>query len=178
MNKLIGLVLAVQVVLVLQGCVEEAPQEASFVRSKKESQKEMMVQRNQYIVEDEQYEINELIKRYDWEMTNSGTGLRYMIYKQGNGRRAKVGDDVKVKIEVRLINGQKVDIDNDLLSFTLHRSENINGLEEGILKMKEGDKAKLIIPSYLGYGLLGRDEKVPMRSTLVFDVELINVAGR
>ena len=41
--------------------------------------------------------------------------------------------------------------------------------------MKVGDKAKFIIPSHLAFGLLGDENKIPKRATLVYDVELIDV---
>lgn len=168
------LILVMSVVLIA-GCTDSQPQKATIVKTKKESVKDLLLQENQYIVEDEHLQIDELIARYDWDVKRSGTGLRYIIYKNGKGKMAEVGKTVIVQIDVRLINGQTIDIDNNTLQFKIHRSENINGLEEGVLKMREGDRAKLVIPSYLAYGLSGYNDKIPMRSTLVLDAELISV---
>jgi FKBP-type peptidyl-prolyl cis-trans isomerase len=41
--------------------------------------------------------------------------------------------------------------------------------------MKEGEKAIFIIPSHLAFGLLGDENKIPKRATLVYDVELVQV---
>jgi len=52
----------------------------------------------------------------------------------------------------------------------------ISGLEEGILYLSEGDKAKIIIPSHLGYGLLGDlDKNIPPKATLIYDIELKSI---
>ncbi|PLX11282.1 MAG: hypothetical protein C0594_03890 [Marinilabiliales bacterium] len=57
----------------------------------------------------------------------------------------------------------------------MSKSNVISGLEEGISMMREGEKARFIIPPYLAWGLLGDEDKVPMRSIVVYDVELISV---
>ena len=51
----------------------------------------------------------------------------------------------------------------------------ISGWNEGLLLLNEGSKAKLIIPSNLGYGEQGAGEDIPPYSTLIFDVELVKV---
>lgn len=173
MNRL--LTLMVVSAILTAGCTDTQPQQATIIKTKKESVKDLLLQENQYIIEDEHLQIDELIARYDWDTKRSGTGLRYMIYKNGKGKQAEIGKTVTVQIEIRLINGQAIDIENNEIEFKIHRSENINGLEEGVLKMREGDRAKLVIPSYLAYGLSGYDDKIPMRSTLIIDAELISV---
>ena len=57
----------------------------------------------------------------------------------------------------------------------LGKAEVESGLEEGILLMKVGDKAKLVIPSHLAFGLLGDENKIPKRATLIYDVELVEI---
>ena len=50
-----------------------------------------------------------------------------------------------------------------------------SGLEEGILLMKTGGKAKFILPPHLAYGLPGDGKKIPARAILVYDVELLSI---
>ena len=76
-----------------------------------------------------------------------------------------------------MLNGSKFDSSIDRgqpFEFTLGGGV-IKGWEEGISMMKVGGKARLIIPSWLGYGAKGSGDKIPPYSTLVFDVELLNV---
>ena len=57
--------------------------------------------------------------------------------------------------------------------FTVGKGEVISGLEEGILLLHIGDKAKFIIPSHLAYGLLGDDNEIPTKATLIYDIEVV-----
>lgn len=49
------------------------------------------------------------------------------------------------------------------------------GLEEGILLMREGDKARFIMPSHLAHGVPGDGVKIPARAAIVYDLELLKV---
>ncbi|HOI87851.1 MAG TPA: FKBP-type peptidyl-prolyl cis-trans isomerase, partial [Lentimicrobium sp.] len=62
-----------------------------------------------------------------------------------------------------------------LKEFLIGRGGVESGLEEGILLLRVGDKAKFIIPSHLGFGLLGDQNLVPPKSTLIYDLELISL---
>jgi len=50
-----------------------------------------------------------------------------------------------------------------------------SGLEEAVLLLHAGDKARIIIPSHLAYGLVGDDDKIPARATLIYEIELIEL---
>jgi FKBP-type peptidyl-prolyl cis-trans isomerase FkpA len=132
---------------------------------------------NKELVEKENAQIESYIARYQWDMKKTGTGLRYLIYEEGKGSKADTGMRVEIRFKVNLINGVVVyDSKTDgMKTFMLGKAEVESGLEEGILLMKTGDKAKLIIPSHLAFGLLGDENKIPKRATLVYDVELVSV---
>ncbi len=132
---------------------------------------------NKKLVESEDEQINDFIARYGWKMNSTGTGLRYLIYKHGNGASTERGKVAKMNFEVRLITGDlcyssKGDGPKEML---LGKSGEISGLEEALLLMKVGDKAKFIIPSHLAFGLLGDENKIPKRATLVYDIELLEI---
>lgn len=59
--------------------------------------------------------------------------------------------------------------------FTLGKGEVIKGWDSGLRGMCIGEKRKLTIPSDLGYGDQGSGEKIPGKSTLVFEVELLDI---
>ena len=130
---------------------------------------------NKHLVKTENEQIEDYISRYNWKMQETGTGLRYLIYKKGDGENAEKGKVVKINFAVNLINGKKCysSVEDGPKEFVLGKSDEINGLHEGILLMKKGDKAKFIIPSHLAFGLLGDNDKIPMRATLIYDVELL-----
>ncbi len=132
---------------------------------------------NKSLVKKEEQQIKDFTTRYNWNMNETGTGLRYMIYKKGSGKKAEKGKIAKFNYEVKLITGDicyssKTD---GAQEFLIGKGGVISGLEEGILLLKVGDKAKFIIPSHLAFGLLGDEDKVPKRATLVYDLELLEV---
>jgi FKBP-type peptidyl-prolyl cis-trans isomerase FkpA len=124
--------------------------------------------------EDEQ--INDFIERNGWsEMQKTGSGLRYWIYYQGNGTEAKEGMVAKLDYTLRLLSGDIIysSFEGGPMQFLIGKGGVESGLEEAILLLRVGDKAKIIIPSHLGFGLTGDDHKIPPKSTLVYDVELL-----
>ncbi len=60
-------------------------------------------------------------------------------------------------------------------SFTLGAGEVIRGWDEGVAKLKIGDKAKLTIPPEKGYGAGGYPGVIPPNATLIFEVELLAI---
>lgn len=104
-------------------------------------------------------------------------GLKYEIIKQGTGPKAKAGDIVTVNYSGYLMDGKKFDSSVDRgepFKFKLGAHSVIKGWEEGIELLNKGAKARLIIPPSLGYGN-NHMGIIPPNSTLVFDVELLNI---
>jgi FKBP-type peptidyl-prolyl cis-trans isomerase len=91
----------------------------------------------------------------------------------------EAGQTVSVHYTGCLTDGTKFDSSVDRgqpFSFTLGRGEVIKGWDEGVAKMKVGDKAKLTIPPEKAYGDQGFPGAIPPNSTLVFEVELLGVS--
>jgi len=111
-----------------------------------------------------------------FEKTQSG--LRYQIIQKGNGKKAEKGDKVSVHYKGQLADGTVFDSSykrNQPLDFQVGVGQVIKGWDEGICLLKVGDKARLVIPSDLGYGSSGAGGMIPPDATLVFDVELMDV---
>ena len=108
----------------------------------------------------------------------TGTGLRYVDLAVGTGRSPAQGQTVTVHYTGWLTNGTKFDSSVDRGSpfqFKIGVGEVISGWDEGVASMKVGGKRKLIIPSNLAYGARGAGGAIPPNSTLVFEVELLDV---
>lgn len=152
--------------------------------NKKETQKQIckdtvsyrMMNANRILSQNENEMIEDFLSRYQWQVKNTGTGLRYYIYKKTSGVKPKTAQEVKIKFTTSLLNGTILySSDTDGLKvFELGKAQVESGLEEGILLMKVGEKAKFIIPSHLAFGLLGDQNKIPKKATLVYDVELVS----
>ena len=103
------------------------------------------------------------------------SGLQYEIIEAGNEVKPGPQDTVLVRYKGALLDGtvfDEVPADAEPISLTLNRV--IPGWTEGMQLIGEGGKAKLYIPSELGYGARGTSGIAP-NSTLVFDVELVEV---
>ena len=106
------------------------------------------------------------------------SGLRYQIIQKGNGTQAEKGKKVSVHYQGALENGQVFDSSykrKQPIEFQLGVGQVIEGWDEGIALLQVGDKARFVIPSYLGYGSRGAGGVIPPDATLVFDVELMDV---
>ena len=139
--------------------------------------KESLINVNKKLVKSEDQQIEDYINRYNWEMEKTGTGLRYMIYKHGNGINADNGKTAEIKYSLSLLSGENIYTSDErgLKEFEIGKGGVESGLEEGILFLKKGDRVKFIIPSHLAFGLMGDGDKIPAKATLVYDVELINI---
>ncbi len=133
-----------------------------------------LIKANRYLARTEKETIDNYIARHHLKMKSTGTGLRYMIMKHGNGPKAKKGDIAVLDYTVRLITGDVVysSKQNGEKVFEIGRGGVESGLEEGILLLKKGDKAKFILPSHLAFGLHGDDNKIPPKMPIIYDVEL------
>ena len=108
----------------------------------------------------------------------TASGLYYKLLEKGDGKQAEKGKTVAVHYEGSLTNGQVFDSSfsrNQPIEFPLGVGQVIPGWDEGIALLKEGDKARLVIPSELGYGSRGAGGVIPPNATLVFDVQLVKV---
>lgn len=107
------------------------------------------------------------------------SGLQYQILKQGTGQSPKANSIVKVNYEGRLIDGTVFDSSiarNQAAEFQV--SQVIQGWTEGLQLMKEGAEYRFFIPAQLGYGQIGSGDVIEPNSTLIFDVELIEILAK
>ncbi|MGN5727032.1 FKBP-type peptidyl-prolyl cis-trans isomerase [Acinetobacter calcoaceticus] len=104
------------------------------------------------------------------------SGLQYQVLKEGNGQKPKATSRVKVNYEGRLLDGTVFDSSiarNHPVEFQL--SQVIAGWTEGLQTMKEGGKTRFFIPANLAYGEVGAGDTIGPNSTLIFDIELLQV---
>lgn len=112
------------------------------------------------------------------DIITTGTGLQYVLIEEGDGEMPEEGGIVSVHYTGRLDDGTVFDSSyprDEPITFPVGVGYVIPGWDEGISLLKQGSKARLIIPSELGYGEQGAGGVIPPNATLIFDVELIEV---
>ena len=114
-------------------------------------------------------------KKSNIKVTKSG--LQYEVIKQGSGKTPKASSKVKVNYEGRLLNNTVFDSSiarQQPAEFMV--SQVITGWTEGLQLMKEGSTYRFYIPAKLAYGQIGSGDAIEPNSTLIFDVELLEVS--
>ncbi len=105
------------------------------------------------------------------------SGIAITTIKDGTGASPKASDTVKVHYRGTLVDGKEFDSSygrGQPASFPLNRV--IPCWTEGVQTMKVGGKAKLLCPPNLAYGSRGVPGTIPPDSSLVFEIELLEIA--
>jgi FKBP-type peptidyl-prolyl cis-trans isomerase FkpA len=139
--------------------------------------KEQLIGANKQLLERDAELIESFIKRRNWNMQYTKSGLYYSIDELGNGLKANRGDVISLKYEVSLLDGTfcySSDLSGPLV-FKIGQGGVEAGLEEASLMLRAGDKAKLILPSFLAHGLTGDQNMIPPRAVIVYELEVLSV---
>jgi FKBP-type peptidyl-prolyl cis-trans isomerase FkpA len=138
---------------------------------------ESLVQINKYLLIRQQDQISSFVKRMGWEMTKTSTGLWYGIYENGQGNKAAKEKIISLHYTISLLDGTLCESSHESSpkSFRIGHGGVEAGLEEGVLLLREGDKARFIMPPHLAHGNFGDNNKIPPGAILLFDVEVIQI---
>ena len=120
------------------------------------------IEGNKKILRWEDEEMSLFIKRYGWDMQRTGTGMYYQILTPGHGETFQEGDDITLEYNTFLLSGEMVyDSEHDgVKRFKVGRSDEIDALHEAAAFLRPGAKARLVIPSYMAYGVSGDGNKI------------------
>jgi FKBP-type peptidyl-prolyl cis-trans isomerase len=162
-------------VIVVFSCTEQQSVEQPKIM---EWSREQSTEFGRNIALEEDIDIKLFLKRREnWAVTETGSGLRYWVYESHGGQPAQEGSIVDVEFEVRLLDDSLCyrTEQGELATFKVDKSDVETGVQEGIKLMSKGDRAKLIIPSHLGHGLVGDMNKIPPLQVLIVDIHLIDI---
>ena len=140
--------------------------------------KQKSIEMNQRIAQKEKLDITMYLEhRKMLKMKQTGSGLYYGIYKPTEGDSAKTGMEAGVRYIITFLNGDTcyVTPKNEIVYFKIDKTDIESGVQEGVKKMKKGEKAVLIVPSHLAHGITGDNNKIPPITPLVIDIELIKL---
>ncbi len=106
------------------------------------------------------------------------SGLQYKAIKMGKGPKPKKDDKVKVLYVGKLVDGTVFDsTQTGPVEFEIN-DKIIAGWQEGLQLMPVGSKFELVIPYQLGYGENGYPRVIPPYSTLIFEIELLDIVKK
>lgn len=139
--------------------------------------KEALEEVNKLLVDKDAEQIKSFIDRRGWEMQVSESGLWYMIYQDGIGKKISKGDVITFNYNVWLLNGILCYSSDELgpEKFVAGKGGVESGLEEGVLFLKRGSKARFVLPPHLAYGLIGDENRIPARASIIYDIEIIKI---
>jgi FKBP-type peptidyl-prolyl cis-trans isomerase len=132
---------------------------------------------NRYMLERNHDRIEAFVNRAGWDMQETPSGLWYMITRSGNGRKTLEGYFVSYAYTTRLLDGTFI-YEADTTSprnIVLGKGNIESGLEEGLGMLRGGDRARFIIPPYLGHGNFGDRDRITGSAILLVEVEVLDV---
>jgi FKBP-type peptidyl-prolyl cis-trans isomerase len=140
---------------------------------------EEMMEVNRILVKKDQMRIRNYITRMGWKMNETETGLWYEIISEGSGRQAETGKLATLNYMVSLLEGNVCYSSRELgpKQFVIGKGNVEAGLEQSILLLKEGSKARFVLPPHLAHGLPGDGNKIPARAIIIYEVELLSVTN-
>lgn len=140
--------------------------------------KQQFIKANQQVVTKENDEMDYFQKTHQMAFTKTSSGVRYYVYKpSAKGDSIKNGDVIRMHFTVSLLDGTECYSSNTTgpKEFKVGMEDAEDGLHKGVLFLKSGDKALLLIPSHLAHGLLGDSKKIPPQSPILYDIEILSV---
>lgn len=175
MGKLLNKIVPAICLLVLFGCGwREHP--VNQINSEDRTE-EQLIGANKQLLERDAELIESFIKRRNWNMQSTKSGLYYFVDEAGDSIKASRGDVISLKYEVSLLDGTfcySSDLNGPLV-FKIGQGGIEAGLEEASLMLSAGDKARLILPPFLAHGLSGDQNKIPPRAVIVYELEVLSV---
>lgn len=172
-----GFVLCIISIAIFSACGEDC--EDNYTRECADSQVATDVQIIQNYLDD-----NNLVA------TRHSSDLFYIIEEEGTGNTPRIGQTIVANYTGKFLDGRVFDTsieseareagiynpnrDYAPFSFTLGQGRVIRGWEIAFSLFKEGTKATILLPSYLGYGVNGGGS-IPPNTVLLFEVELVNI---
>ncbi len=106
------------------------------------------------------------------------SNMQIEFLKLGTGKGATPGCTAVVHYTGWLTDGSKFDSSVDRkepFEFVVAGNQVIRGWDEGVARMKVGDKVKMTLPPEFAYGDEGYPGAIPRKATLIFEVELLAV---
>jgi FKBP-type peptidyl-prolyl cis-trans isomerase FkpA len=174
----ISVKIAFIIIVLLYACQPEKVEKNKNSHNKvfnKDTLKNQFIKANKQIIQKENDEMDYYTKAHQMAFVNTRSGIRYFVYKpSAKGDSVKDGSEITMSYKVSLLNGtecysSKTDGNK---TFKVGQEDIESGIHKAVLYLKHGDKALILIPSYLAHGLLGDLKKIPPQMPIIYDIEI------
>jgi FKBP-type peptidyl-prolyl cis-trans isomerase len=137
--------------------------------------KDDLAEMNSYLVQKDRELIGNYTERKKLKMTESRSGMWYMIIDEGEGNLFSDNDTIIMEYNCYLLDGTLCysSDEHGPKVLILGKSAMEAGLNEGLRMLRPGARATFIIPPYLAYGFVGDRKKIPSRSIIVYNISIL-----
>lgn len=141
---------------------------------------ESLIEENKEALRLEEKDIKRYVDRSGLPFNTTARGVRYVILRDVPGATASPDQWATLNYRLELLNGDTAYATGpgEPETFKVEMDDVESGLHEGIQLLSPGDSAVLIIPSYRAHGLIGDQDRIPMRSSLVYRVGLVKLSRK
>lgn len=164
--------------IVFISCQEPEKSDKDNQKFDKVKVRQQFIKANQQVVIKENDEMDYFQKSHQFPFIKTTSSIRYYVYKPSViGDSIVTGDVLTINYTLSLLDGTicySSDIDG-VKQFKVGMQDVEDGLHKAVLHLKQGDKALILIPSYLAHGLLGDSKKIPPQSPILYDIEILLV---
>ncbi len=162
--------------VILCSCNNNEPQNTHPQLTQKQVNNGLINSHKEFLLQQED-EIKQYVKRHNYDMQRTSSGIYYEIETPGKGEFAKVGEFATVSYTISLLDGTVCyDTHNEgPKRFKVGEDEVESGVHEAVQLMRVRDRAIFIIPSNLANGLVGDKDKIPPGAIVIYDISLLSV---
>lgn len=132
---------------------------------------EQMIGAHRTIAQSEETAIDEYVSRRRWPMQRLGSGVRLWEYERGAGKAVEMEDSVRLRYDIEALSGKQL-YDTMEEVCVAGRRRDMVGLDEALLALHYGSKARIILPSTLAYGIGGDGDRITQSTVLVIDLSV------
>ncbi len=136
--------------------------------------KENMINSNRINAHRQQTNIESYIARRGWQTTRLGSGVHVMETVGGSGPRVNYEDTVTIRYSIEALEGTVL-YDSVMKTLVAGRMDPTPGLDAALLTLREGSRARVILPSEQAYGMPGDGNRIGRSMEIVYDVEVLKV---
>lgn len=139
-----------------------------------------LIKENKDAVKLETRDIRLFAQRHGLALTPTGTGVEFQLVRDVDSPLARPEQWARVNYRLELLNGDTA-YSTELgkpESFMVEMDQVESGLHEAIRLLGAGDSAVIVIPSYRAHGLIGDQDRIPMRSTIVYRLGVVAITDR